>query len=88
MISGLPTSLLNLAAPEIIQDGENGFHINPTNLEETALKILNFSISAIIIPNTAGYQANVTNTTGSYIPMICYCALKSKASGAMSTRKT
>ncbi len=43
MISGLPTFATQFGgSSEIIQDGENGFYINPTNLEETALKILNF----------------------------------------------
>jgi len=85
MISGLPTFTTQFGgSSEIIQDGENGFHINPTNLEETALKILNFinqcDNSQYWQEIRAGYQEYVTNTTGSYIPMICYCALKSKAS--------
>lgn len=43
MISGLPTFTTQFGgSSEIIQDGENGFHINPTNLEETAKKILDF----------------------------------------------
>ena len=45
MISGLPTFGTQFGGPlEIIQDGINGFYINPTNLEETAEKILNFVI--------------------------------------------
>jgi sucrose synthase len=45
MISGLPTFATRFGGPlEIIQDGKNGFYINPTNLEETAAKILQFSI--------------------------------------------
>jgi sucrose synthase len=43
MISGLPTFATQFGgALEIIQDGENGFHINPTDLEGTAEKILHF----------------------------------------------
>jgi sucrose synthase len=43
MISGLPTFTTQFGgSSEIIQDGENGFHINPTNLAETAEKILDF----------------------------------------------
>ncbi len=43
MISGLPTFATQFGgSSEIIQNGDNGFHINPTNLEETAQKILDF----------------------------------------------
>ncbi|HEY9661996.1 MAG TPA: sucrose synthase, partial [Allocoleopsis sp.] len=43
MVSGLPTFATQFGGPqEIIQDGTNGFHINPMNLEETAKKILDF----------------------------------------------
>ncbi|MFP4006622.1 MAG: sucrose synthase [Spirulinaceae cyanobacterium] len=43
MISGLPTFGTQFGGPlEIIQDGVNGFYINPTNLEETANKVLQF----------------------------------------------
>jgi len=43
MISGLPTFATQFGgALEIIQDGDNGFLINPTDLEETAEKILKF----------------------------------------------
>ncbi len=43
MISGLPTFATQFGGPlEIIQDQVNGFYINPTNLEETAEKILVF----------------------------------------------
>ncbi|NJM19003.1 MAG: sucrose synthase [Richelia sp. RM2_1_2] len=43
MISGLPTFGTQFGGPlEIIQDKVNGFYINPTNLEETASKILDF----------------------------------------------
>ncbi|NBD18004.1 MAG: sucrose synthase [Cyanobacteria bacterium] len=43
MISGLPTFGTQFGGPlEIIQDQANGFYINPTNLEETAQKILDF----------------------------------------------
>jgi sucrose synthase len=43
MISGLPTFATQFGgALEIIQDGSNGFHINPTDLDGTAEKILHF----------------------------------------------
>ncbi|HBB31744.1 MAG TPA: sucrose synthase [Cyanobacteria bacterium UBA8803] len=43
MISGLPTFATQFGGPsEIIKDGENGFHINPTDLEGTAQKIIQF----------------------------------------------
>ncbi|MEM8781001.1 MAG: sucrose synthase, partial [Cyanobacteria bacterium P01_G01_bin.49] len=43
MVSGLPTFGTQFGGPlEIIQDHINGFYINPTNLEETAQKILEF----------------------------------------------
>ncbi len=43
MISGLPTFATQFGGPlEIIQNKVNGFYINPTNLEETAEKILEF----------------------------------------------
>ncbi|MBW4616270.1 MAG: sucrose synthase [Desmonostoc vinosum HA7617-LM4] len=43
MISGLPTFATQFGGPlEIIQDQVNGFYINPTNLEETATKIIDF----------------------------------------------
>jgi sucrose synthase len=43
MVSGLPTFATHFGGPlEIIQDGVNGFHINPTDLEGTARKILEF----------------------------------------------
>ncbi|MEA5573147.1 sucrose synthase [Calothrix sp. UHCC 0171] len=43
MISGIPTFATQFGGPlEIIQDKVNGFLINPTNLEETANKILEF----------------------------------------------
>jgi sucrose synthase len=43
MISGLPTFATQFGGPlEIIQDRVNGFYINPTDLEETAAKILKF----------------------------------------------
>lgn len=43
MISGLPTFATQFGGPlEIIQDGKNGFYINPTNHEETAHKIVKF----------------------------------------------
>ena len=43
MISGLPTFATQFGGSlEIIQDGINGFHINPTDLDGTAAKILHF----------------------------------------------
>ena len=43
MISGLPTFATQFGGPlEIIQDKVNGFYINPTHLEETAERILEF----------------------------------------------
>lgn len=43
MISGLPTFATQFGGPlEIIKDKKNGFYINPTNLEETATKLLDF----------------------------------------------
>ncbi|MEH2263224.1 glycosyltransferase [Nostoc sp.] len=43
MVSGLPTFATQFGGPmEIIQDKVNGFYINPTNLEETATKIVDF----------------------------------------------
>jgi len=43
MISGLPTFATQFGGPlEIIQDKFNGFYINPTHLEETAEKIIEF----------------------------------------------
>lgn len=43
MISGLPTFATQFGGPlEIVQDRINGFYINPTHLEETAEKILEF----------------------------------------------
>jgi sucrose synthase len=43
MISGLPTFATHFGGSlEIIQEGVNGFHINPTDLEGTAQKILQF----------------------------------------------
>jgi sucrose synthase len=43
MITGIPTFGTQFGGPlEIIQDGINGFYINPTNHQETAQKILYF----------------------------------------------
>ncbi len=43
MISGVPTFATQFGGPlEIIQDQHNGFYINPTDLEGTAKKILDF----------------------------------------------
>ncbi|MBD2296921.1 sucrose synthase [Anabaena sphaerica FACHB-251] len=52
MISGLPTFATQFGGPqEIIQDQVNGFYINPTNLEETADKILEFVTKCEHNPN-------------------------------------
>ena len=43
MISGLPSFATQFGGgAEIIQDGDNGFHINPTDFDGTAQKILKF----------------------------------------------
>ncbi|HEY9669407.1 MAG TPA: sucrose synthase [Coleofasciculaceae cyanobacterium] len=43
MACGLPTFATQFGGPlEIIQDGVNGFHINPTDLDGTARKLLEF----------------------------------------------
>jgi sucrose synthase len=43
MISGLPSFATQFGGgSEIIQDGDNGFHINPTDFDGTAKKILQF----------------------------------------------
>ncbi|MBW4623574.1 MAG: sucrose synthase [Cyanosarcina radialis HA8281-LM2] len=52
MLSGLPTFATQFGGPlEIIQDRVNGFYINPTHLEETAEKILQFVIKCDEDPN-------------------------------------
>ena len=52
MISGLPTFATQFGGPlEIIQDKVNGFYINPTNLEETAEKIVEFVTKCEQNPN-------------------------------------
>jgi sucrose synthase len=52
MISGLPTFATQFGGPlEIIQDKVNGFYINPTHLEETADKILDFVTKCEQNPN-------------------------------------
>ena len=52
MISGLPTLATQFGGPlEIIQDRVNGFYINPTDIEETAAKILNFATECDKDPN-------------------------------------
>ncbi len=52
MISGVPTFATQFGGPlEIIQDGVNGFYINPTHLEETAEKILEFASKCEQNPN-------------------------------------
>lgn len=51
MISGLPTFATHFGGPlEIIQDGHNGFHINPTDLSGTAEKIIHFVSKCDIYP--------------------------------------
>lgn len=52
MISGLPTFGTQFGGPlEIIQDRVNGFYINPTNLAETASKIIDFASKCDQNPN-------------------------------------
>ncbi|NEU72792.1 sucrose synthase [Hassallia byssoidea VB512170] len=52
MISGLPTFATQFGGPlEIIQNKVNGFYINPTNLEETADKIIEFVLKCEQNPN-------------------------------------
>jgi sucrose synthase len=52
MISGLPTFATQFGGPlEIIQNKVNGFYINPTNLEETAEKIVDFVTKCEQNPN-------------------------------------
>ncbi|BCL33644.1 sucrose synthase [Nostoc sp. MS1] len=52
MISGLPTFATQFGGPlEIIQDRVNGFYINPTHLEETAQKIVDFVTKCEQDPN-------------------------------------
>ncbi|MBD0265388.1 MAG: sucrose synthase [Tolypothrix sp. Co-bin9] len=52
MISGLPTFATQFGGPlEIIQNKVNGFYINPTNLEETAERILEFVLKCEQNPN-------------------------------------
>ena len=52
MISGLPTFATQFGGPlEIIRDRVNGFYINPTHLEETAQKILDFVSKCESNPN-------------------------------------
>jgi sucrose synthase len=47
MVTGLPTFATMFGGPqEIIQNGVNGFHINPTQLEEMASIILDFVIKS------------------------------------------
>lgn len=53
MVSGLPTFATQFGGPlEIIQDQVNGFYINPTNLEETAAKIVDFITKCEHNPNS------------------------------------
>ena len=52
MISGLPTFATQFGGPlEIIQDKVNGFYINPTHIEETAEKLLDFVTKCEQNPN-------------------------------------
>ncbi len=52
MITGLPTLATQFGVPlEIIQDKFNGFYINPTHLEETAERILEFVSKCDMNPN-------------------------------------
>ncbi|MDY6901308.1 MAG: sucrose synthase [Cyanobacteriota bacterium] len=52
MISGVPTFGTQFGGPlEIIQDTVNGFYINPTHLEETASKILDFDSKCVQNPD-------------------------------------
>lgn len=52
MISGIPTFATQFGGPlEIIQDKVNSFYINPTNLDETAEKILDFVVKCDQNPN-------------------------------------
>ena len=52
MISGLPTFATQFGGPlEIIQDKVNGFYINPTHLEETAEKLVEFISKCDMNPN-------------------------------------
>ncbi len=52
MISGLPTFATQFGGPlEIIQNKVNGFYINPTNLEETAERIVDFVTKCNQNPN-------------------------------------
>jgi sucrose synthase len=52
MISGLPTFATQFGGPsEIIQEGESGFHINPTDLAGTAEKIWHFLAKCDQDPN-------------------------------------
>jgi len=53
MSSGLPTFATQFGgALEIIEDGENSFHLNPTDLEGTAEKILHFIDQCNIEPES------------------------------------
>ncbi|GAB4356480.1 MAG: sucrose synthase [Cyanophyceae cyanobacterium] len=52
MISGLPTFGTRFGGPlEIIQDGENGFYINPTNGEEMVAKLVAFHDRCLAEPD-------------------------------------
>ncbi|MGK7872808.1 MAG: sucrose synthase [Xenococcaceae cyanobacterium] len=52
MITGLPTFATRFGGPiEIIQNNVNGFYINPTQLEETAKKILDFVLKCEHYPD-------------------------------------
>lgn len=59
MISGLPTFATQFGGPlEIIKDKFNGFYINPTHLEETAEKLLEFISKCDQNPN---YWKEISN---------------------------
>ncbi|MDY7012533.1 MAG: glycosyltransferase, partial [Cyanobacteriota bacterium] len=59
MISGLPTFGTQFGGPlEIIKDRVNGFYINPTNLEETAQKILDFALKC---EENSNYWLEISN---------------------------
>ncbi len=69
MVSGLPTFGTQFGGPlEIIQDKVNGFYINPTNLEETASKILDFDTKCTSYPNYCNeiYQAGIDRVYSTY----------------------
>ena len=69
MISGLPTFGTRFGGPlEIIQDGENGFYINPTNFAEMAERLVKFHDRCISDPNywSTIAQAGIDRVYSSY----------------------